>query len=252
MKLVFNPLYRNRKNLKLLLWLSLLVSLIVIPGTAEANRWELIPEKPVVGDTIEIKGANFTGEAAEVLVSFEKDVPVSEGRYEYLLENVEIPPGFKNLFSVQAIGADDLNVRVKMVLWVSRTAKAKEGVASVSQSAVPPGTYQIRIDGKSNASDVKLKITGLQQVKVDSGNFSYKYNTRSIPAGSFEIKVGDVTKQVNLQPAENLPSDVTPQSGQKENSKEDFSGDWKTWNILVGGALTGVILLLFYSRIKKR
>lgn len=252
MKLVFNPLQRNRKNLKLLLWLSLFVSLIVIPGTAEANRWELIPENPVVGDMIEIKGANFTGETAEVLVSFERDVPVSEGRYEYLLENVEIPPGFKNLFSVQAIGADDLNVRVKMVLWISRTAKAKEGVASISQSAVPPGTYQIRIDGKSNASNVKLKITGLQQVKVDSGNFSYEYNTKSIPSGSFEIKIGDVTKQVPLRPAENLHSDVTPQSGQKEDQKEDFSGDWKTWNILVGGALTGVILLLFYSRIKKR
>lgn len=243
-KLVFNSLQtqRSRKNLKLLLWLSLFVSLIAIPGTAVANSLELIPENPVVGDTIEIRGANFTGETADVLVSFEKDVQVSEGRYEYLLENVEIPPGFNNQFTVQAVGADDLNVRVKMVLWVSRTAKAKEGIASVSQSAVPPGTYQIRIDGKSKASDVKLKITGLQQMKVDSGNFSYKYNTISIPAGSFEIKVGDVAKQVTLKPAE------TPQSGQKE----DFLGDWKNWNILVGGALTGVILLLFYSRIKKR
>ncbi|WP_269851895.1 hypothetical protein [Methanosarcina horonobensis] len=42
---------------------------------------------------IEIKGANFTGETAKVLVSFEKDVQVSDGRYEYLLEGVEIPSG---------------------------------------------------------------------------------------------------------------------------------------------------------------
>lgn len=59
------------------------------------------------GDIIEIKGSNFTGDTAEVLVSFEKDVPVSEGRYEYLLENVEISPGFKNRFNVQAKGAED-------------------------------------------------------------------------------------------------------------------------------------------------
>lgn len=228
--------------------------MIAVPGTvtAAANSWELAPENPAAGDMIEIRGVNFTGDTADVLVSFEKDVPVSEGRYEYLLENVEISPGFKNRFSVQAKGAEDLNVRVKMILWISRTGKAKEGVAEISQSAVPPGTYQIRIDGKSNASEVKLKIIGLQQMEVNSGNFSYKYNTESIPAGNFEIKVGDTTKQVTLKPAESLPSDLKPSSEQKESSKKDFSGKWKNLNILAVGVLTGVILILYYSRIKKR
>lgn len=92
------------------------MSFIALPGTAEANNWELFPENPVVGDMIEIRGVNFTGETADVLVSYEKEVQVSEGRYEYLLENVEISPGFKNRFSVEAKGADDLNVRVKMIL----------------------------------------------------------------------------------------------------------------------------------------
>ena len=248
MKLIFNLLLKSRKNLKFHFYLSLFIFLIVIPGGATANSWKLVPENPVVGDTIEIRGTNFTGETADVLVSFEKNVQVSEGRYEYLLENVEIPPGFKNLFSVQATGADDLNVRVKMILWISRNAEAKEGIASISQSAVPPGTYRIRIDGKSNSSEVKLKITGLQRVKVDSGNFSYKYNTKSIPSGSFEIKAGNITKQITLKPAENLPSNTTTTSGQKEDSKKEF---WKYRNILVVGGLSGGILLLFFSRVKK-
>lgn len=228
--------------------------MVTFPGTASAaaNSWELVPESPVAGDIIEIKGSNFTGDTAEILVSFEKDVPVSEGRYEYLLENVEISPGFKNRFNVQAKGAEDLNVRVKMILWISRTAKAKGGVAEISQSAVPPGTYQIRIDGKSNASEVKLRITGRQQMEVNSGNFSYRYNTESIPAGNFEIKAGNTTKQVTLKPAEKPPSDVNTSPGKKESSKKDFSGEWKNWNILAAGTLTGVILLLFYSRRKKR
>ncbi|WP_269851896.1 hypothetical protein [Methanosarcina horonobensis] len=138
-----------------------------------------------------------------------------------------------------------------MILWISRTAKAEGGIARVSQSAVPPGTYRIRIDGKSSAPEVKLKITGLQQVKVDSGNFSYKYNTKSIPAGNFEIKVEDVTKQVTLHPAENLSSDVILSSDQTKESKKDFSKNWKAWSIWIGGILAGMLLVLLYSRIKK-
>lgn len=238
----------NRKKLKLLFCLSILLCLIPSPGNAATNSWELFPENPIVGDTLEIRGNDFAGETADVWVSFEKDVQVSDGTYAYLLEDVVIPPGFNNRFTVQAIGVDDLNVRVKMILWITITGKAKEGVATVSQAGVPPGTYKIRIDGKSNASDVKLRITGLQQVKVDSGSFSYKYDTKSIPPGNFEVKIGDVTKQVTMQPAESLPSDMTPSSEQKEN----VFRDWNTWKIWIEGILTGIILLLLYSRIKKR
>ncbi|KKG17390.1 hypothetical protein EO98_12990 [Methanosarcina sp. 2.H.T.1A.6] len=242
----------NRKKLKLLFCLPVLLCLIPFPGNAATNSWELIPENPVVGDTIEIRGADFAGETADVWVSFEKDVRVSDGKYEYLLDDVRIPPGFNNRFTVQAIGVDDLNVRVKMILWITITGKAKEGNATVSQAGVPPGTYKIRLDGKSNASDVKLRITGFQQVKVDSGNFSYKYDTKSIPAGNFEIKVGDVAKQVTLQTAESRPSDMTLSSEQKEGQKEDLSRDWKASNIWIEGILAGMLLLLLYSRIKKR
>jgi len=242
---------RNRKKLKLLFCLLILLCLIPFPGKAATNGWKILPENPVVGDTLEIRGTDFAGETADVWVSFEKDVQVSDGTYAYLLEDVRIPPGLNNLFTVQAKDVDDLNVRVKMILWITITGKAKEGNATVSQASVPPGTYKIRIDGKSNASDVKLRITGLQQVKVDSGNFSYKYDTKSIPPGNFEVKIGDVTKQVTLQPAESLPSDMTPASEQKEDKKEDVSRDWKTWKVWIEGTLTGIILLLLYSRIKK-
>ncbi len=209
---------KKKENLRLLLLIPIFLYLIVSPGAAASSSWELIPEHPAVGDTIEIKGTGFEGETAEVSVTFEKEVQVSDGKYEYLLEDVKIPSGFKNSFKVQATGADNLNVRAKMLLWITKSGEAKDGVAVVSQAGVPEGTYKIRIDGKSSASNVKLKITALQQVEVNSGgDLSYTYNTKSMPAGSFEVKVGDIEKQIDLKPGES--SKTSSSSGQTSVKK---------------------------------
>ena len=194
-KLTFTPIKnpKNKEKLGFLLLIPIFLCLIVSPGAAASSSWELVPENPVVGDTIEIKGTGFEGDTVKVLVTFEKEVQVLDGRYEYLLEDIEIP-GFDNSFTVQAIGANDLNVRAKMLLWITKTAETKDGIATVSQAGVPPGTYKIRIDGKASDSKVRLKITASQGVEVDSGgSFSYKYDTKSIPAGNFEVKVEGIT-----------------------------------------------------------
>jgi len=221
-----NP--KKKENLKFLFLIPIFLYLIVSPGAAASGSWELIPEHPTVGDTIEIKGTGFEGESAEVMVTFEKDVQVSDGKYEYLLEDVKIPSGLKNGFTVQATGADNLNVRAKMLLWITKSAEAKDGVAVVSQTSVPAGTYKIRIDGKSSASDVKLKVTALQHVEVDSeGKLSYTYNTKSMPAGNFEVKVNGIAKQIDLQPGEDSSSGGASSSGQistKETAKETIDG----------------------------
>lgn len=279
-KLTFTPIKnpKNKEKLGFLLMIPIFLCLIVSPGAAASSSWELVPENPVVGDTIEIKGTGFEGDTVKVLVTFEKEVQVLDGRYEYLLEDIEIP-GFDNSFTVQAIGANDLNVRAKMLLWITKTAEAKDSIAAVSQAGVPPGTYKIRIDGKASDSKVRLKITASQGVEVDSGgSFSYKYDTKSIPAGNFEVKVEGITKQIDLQPAEGLPSVITPSQDQnlskeinegikeetnegitKENAeKKNTSGeekksiekpaDLKSQKIWIAGILTGLVLLLVYLR----
>lgn len=59
------------------------------------------------------------------------------------------------------------------------------------------------LDGKASDPNVKLNITAIQEVEVDSGgNLSYEYNTKSIPAGDFKVKVGGIEKQIELKPAE--------------------------------------------------
>ncbi len=179
-------------------------------GAAAVANWELSPENPVVGDTVEIKGGADPEEEIDVLVSFDREVQVSDGRYEYLLEDVKIPSGFNNRFTVQAKGADDLNVRVKMILWLTKSAQASGGTATVSQSRVPPGTYRIKIDGDASGSSVGLKITAVQQIKADSeGKFLYTYSTKSMPAGNFEVELGGYSEQVTLKSEEDtMPSPV--------------------------------------------
>ncbi len=190
-----------------------LILLTALSGAAAVTDWELSPENPVVGDTVEIMGSADPEEEIDVLVSFDREVQVSDGRYEYLLEDVKIPSGFNNRFTVQAKGADDLNVRVKMILWLTKSAQASAGTATVSQSRVPPGTYRIKIDGDASGSSVELKITALQQIKADSeGKFLYTYSTKSMPAGSFEVELGGYSEQVTLKPEEGTMLGPVPDS----------------------------------------
>ncbi|AKB59095.1 hypothetical protein MSBR2_2579 [Methanosarcina barkeri 227] len=209
----------NKESLRLLFLLPVFLFLILSPGAAASSNWELNPQNPVVGDMMTIKGTGFEGDTAKVLVSFEKDVEVQDGEYEYLLEDVVIPSSSYNSFTVQAEGVEDLNVRAKMLLWLTKSAETKDGTVTVSQANVPPGTYKIRIDGKASGSSVKLKITAMQEIEVDSdGNFSYQYNTKSIPTGDFEVNVEGITKQIELQTSESLSSET---NSSEHNSSEE-------------------------------
>ncbi|MDD3245410.1 MAG: hypothetical protein PHF18_00835 [Methanosarcina sp.] len=180
----------------------ILALLMISPAAASVSDWEYSPENPVIGDTLSIEGSASPEEELDVLVNFEKTVSVSEGKYEYILEDVEIPNGFDNNFNVEATGAKNLNVRVKMLIWMTKSADASGNTATVSQSSVPPGTYIIKIDGDAaeGASSVDLKITAIQGIKANSGgDFSYSYNTKAVPVGDFEINVGGITKTVTIE-----------------------------------------------------
>jgi hypothetical protein len=125
----------------------------------------------------------------------------------------------------------------------------------------------------------------MQEIEVDSdGSFSYEYNTKSIPAGDFEVEVGGITKQIELQPAENLSSETnSSEQNASEGEVEETDGgkigeitdrikeeianggnisnekrkfiesflDPKSQKILIPGILTGLILFLVYLRRRK-
>ncbi|HNW38447.1 MAG TPA: hypothetical protein PKJ75_06290, partial [Methanosarcina vacuolata] len=52
-----NP--KNKESLKLLFLLPVFLFLIISPGAVASSNWELTPQNPVVGDTMEIKGTGF-------------------------------------------------------------------------------------------------------------------------------------------------------------------------------------------------
>ena len=80
------------------------------------------------------------------------------------MKEIKIPEGLNNFFTVEAEGAKNLNVRVKKVIWVTKSSEASGDTAIVSQSNVPPGTYKIKIDGNAEkrVPKVNLNITASQ------------------------------------------------------------------------------------------
>ncbi|MCO5383138.1 MAG: hypothetical protein NHB15_14570 [Methanosarcina barkeri] len=122
-------------------------------------------------------------------------------------------------------------MRVKMIVWITKSSEVSGDVVTVSQSSVPPGTYRIKIDGdvKEGASDVNLKITAFQEIEADSnGDFSYSYNTKAVPSGDFEIKVGSVSKKVTIQPEETSESTSDSSSANSYPAKTELSPSAET------------------------
>ena len=231
----------KRRNLSFCLLSSFLLLCLLISPVSAAVEWKITPSNPVVGDTLKIKGTASPGEELKVSISFEKTVPVCKGRYEYSLQNIKIPEGKDNLFAVKADGVKNLHVGVKKFVWINLNSDASKGVATISQGHVPALTYdKILIDGDAanKKSSVNLKVTASQTLKADSkGKFEYSYDTSSMPAGKFNIKIGNVEKTIELRSKQKPVADfsASPTSG-KATLKVSFTDkstekptSWK-WN----------------------
>lgn len=178
----------------------LLLCLLISPAGA-AIDWKISPSNPAVGDTLKIQGMASPGEKIKAEVSFEKEIPVSEGRYQYLLESIKVPEGNNNRFTVSASGVKNLHVGVNKVAWVNLQSEASGGVATISKTNIPPWTYKIIIDGDSlSRSSVYLQIKASQTLKANSkGKFEYSYDTSSMPEGKFRIRIGNSAKTIELK-----------------------------------------------------
>lgn len=184
----------------LLVLLFILLGLVVQPAAGEVSNWKVSPEYPEVGDTLKISGKAEPGEEVDILVSFEKTVPVYLREYSYELYNIEVLD-FNNHITFRAEGVEDLNVGMKMLLWKANSSFASEGIATTFLSGIPPGNYRIKIGGyaERGAPSVKLKISVLEKVMTDSGGaFGYTYRTESLPEGDYEVKIGSSAKMITL------------------------------------------------------
>lgn len=182
--------------------LSMIVFILLSTAASAAVSWTVSPSNPTVGNTLIIKGTVSPGATLKAEIYFEKPITVSNGQYRYLLENIKIPTSSGNSFTVKATGVQNLNVAVKDVLWITKSQGASGGVATISQTNIPAGSYKVLISGNAlkGKSSVDVKVTATQTLKADSkGNFVYNYDTSSLPAGKYTIKIGDTQKTIELK-----------------------------------------------------
>lgn len=180
--------------------LLLLFSLLLIYPVSGITL-TITPENPAAGDEITMRGTATPDELLYPSISFEKTTGAGNGKYDYRLYGIKIPQG-ENNFAVTAQNVKNLNVRVKILLWWTKSADAASGIAKVSQGNVPSGTYEIRIDGDAvdGASSVPLTIKASTKIAADAqGNFEYRYSTSGIPPGTFTLSIGGITRTITLR-----------------------------------------------------
>ncbi|RQD91326.1 hypothetical protein D5R95_01180, partial [Methanosalsum natronophilum] len=163
------------------------------------------PPDPTVGDVLEAWGTAKPNSKIEVSVTFEKEIPVNDGKYFFEFDRVAIPEA-PNRYTVKAVGAKNLNFTVKMFVMFTRTSQAKDGVAIFSDSNVPSGTYDIRIDGdaEDGKDSIVLGIEAVQTIPTnEEGKFHYKYDTTPLVDGEFKVQAGDVVEYIKLNSKKN-------------------------------------------------
>src|SRR5882724_5988380 len=97
--------------------------------TPENKDFEIIPPEPRAGDDVIIRGTS-SAESVDVAMTFTKTVPVKGGKYKCRMPDTEVPER-PNRLTVRAERVKDLKVRVKILLWITRRARASEGVAEI-------------------------------------------------------------------------------------------------------------------------
>lgn len=180
-----------------ILFFAVLLICLLVPI---AGAFEVSPSSPTVGDEITVSGYTDKTGSIPANIVFTSVVPVNDGTYLYDAGKVNIPDG-PNSFHVKAVGVDDLEVKVKIGIWLTPAhPQATNGVASYSMSGVPEGTYPIKLRGQAQSGEksVDITITASSSIAVEDGYYEYSYSTSSIPAGDFTLTIDGESKTINL------------------------------------------------------
>jgi hypothetical protein len=178
---------------------------VVVESKAEVVNFAVNPVDPVKGETVTIHGQAQPDENVTIRISFEKVVPVEDKRYTFFIPKINIPE-VENRFTVTAEGCEDLKVSIKDYAeryphWVTHGSEANGvgGVAEVSEADIPAVIYDVLIHGQSSEESVRLTITAEGYEKTNNaGDFSYTYETASLPTGKFIVQAGDKTETMYL------------------------------------------------------
>ena len=104
---------------------------LILVWSVWGSGFEVSSTNPSPGEIVTITGSGNPGQEVEFQTSFQMDLPVVSGKYEYEASSIKIPQK-PNQFGVTVEGVKDLNLGVKIGLWITKGFKAKDGVVSLS------------------------------------------------------------------------------------------------------------------------
>lgn len=193
--------------------------------------FDVSSSNPSPGDRVILTGTANPGKDVDFLTSFQMKLPVNSGKYEYEANGVEIPQK-PNRFAVTATGVKDINLGIKVGIWISKGFTATNGVATVSQTDVPPGRYDLKVFGEAlgGGENVNLEVTAGTSVKADSaGKYTLSIDTSGVAAGDYKIEGAGETKVIQVGGRKQAPVDgrTAPDSASTPATVQEDSGSNK-------------------------
>ena len=174
------------------------LALICTPATAF--------ETAVTDGSVNIAGKADPDELLRFEASFQMQLPVKDSQYQY--ETSISVPQKPNRFTIRVQNVQDLNAGVKMGFWLTKHFEALSGVATLSQSNIPPGRYNLKIFGQAQegSSRVPVDVSMETEVKANkSGDYSLTIDTAGMPSGQYAIRGAGQTKTIKVGQAASSP-----------------------------------------------
>ena len=189
--------FKRKELLFCLLTTFILFCLFISPVAAKVTDLKISPLNPAVGDTVKVTGKASPGESLTAQITLSQKAPVSGGRYRLAVNGIKVPSGMSR-FTIQASGVK--NLRVQVGPFSKEVQASKGGTATLSATYVPPGAYNIVIDGDARSkSSVAITISASKTLKAGSdGKFAFDVDTTSMLAGKYTVSVGNKVKIVQL------------------------------------------------------
>ena len=189
--------FKRKELLFCLLTTFILFCLLISPVAAKVTDLKISPLNPAVGDTVKVTGKASPGESLTAQITLSQKAPVSGGRYRLAVNGIKVPSGMSR-FTIQASGVK--NLRVQVGPFSKEVQASKGGTATLSATYVPPGAYNIVIDGDARSkSSVAITISASKTLKAGSdGKFAFDVDTTSMLAGKYTVSVGNKVKIVQL------------------------------------------------------
>ncbi|MBW9220525.1 DUF4887 domain-containing protein [Methanothermococcus sp. SCGC AD-155-N22] len=211
------------------LFLIILGLVLTVSSVYGVSNLTVSPSDPKIGDVITITGKANPNEKINCQIWFEINPSINPPKYKYIMNNVEIPNA-SNSFKIVAENVNRLYVSLKMGIWVTKNKRAnQDGVAVISKSNIPVGTYDIKIGGtiKDPEKPVKLKIFASTKIKADeNGNFKYSYRVNNIPEGTVvHLNIGGIKKDIVIKGSIPAPPPVDSEDETEENSTTTEEND---------------------------